>query len=157
MRQLKEGSASFKNFLLIKHLSFCIMTTVWIQLLTSLHNSSKSLLALWAKIKWKKSLAFDQCQMSMGCKTQEMNSDEIKLYTVQGKLIIFWWGLLADVNWISVYLQFCIWPTIKSAESSHSTSTFSYIGRTVRLSLHMRPTVLAKIWRLVGCSKLLSW
>ena len=31
------------------------------------------------------------------------------------------------------------------------------ITRSVRLSLHMRPTVLAKIWREVGCSKLLFW
>ena len=31
-----------------------------------------------------------------------------------------------------------------------------YLGRSVRLSLHMRPTVLAKIWRLVGCSKLIK-
>ena len=31
------------------------------------------------------------------------------------------------------------------------------VRRGVRLSLHMRPTVLAKTWRLVGCSKLPFW
>ena len=32
-----------------------------------------------------------------------------------------------------------------------------WLWRSVGLSLHMRPTVLAKIWRLIGCSKVLFW
>ena len=37
----------------------------------------------------------------------------------------------------------------------HSESHFLWdtVWRNVTLSLHIRPTVLAKIWRLVGCSK----
>ena len=31
--------------------------------------------------------------------------------------------------------------------------SMQWVGRSLRLNLHMRPTVLAKIWRPVGCSK----
>ena len=42
-------------------------------------------------------------------------------------------------------------------KDSYNDKDANRIRRSVILSLHMRPTVWAKIWRLVGCSKLLFW